>query len=57
MRANSDTDRIEEELESIKRLMIFALLNQGHSQAKIAAAMGTSQASISRLMNRPAEDR
>jgi predicted transcriptional regulator len=48
---SSDTSMIRYELEAIKRLMIFRLLNEGHSQAKIAGALGISQASISRLMS------
>ena len=51
---STDASKIRDELEAIKRLMIFRLLNEGHSQAKIAAALGTSQASISRMMTQKA---
>lgn len=47
---SSEFAELRAELEAIKRLMVFRLLSEGHSQAKIANALGTSQASVSRLM-------
>jgi predicted transcriptional regulator len=45
--------KMASDIESIKKLVIFALMNQGHSQSKIAAALGTSQASVSRMFSKP----
>ncbi|HWA00058.1 MAG TPA: helix-turn-helix domain-containing protein [Caulobacterales bacterium] len=42
--------QIASDLDMIKRLLIFQALNSGHSQSKIASALGTSQASISRML-------
>ena len=42
-------NQIASDLESIKKLMILNMMENGYSQAKIAAAIGTSQASISRM--------
>lgn len=42
-------NQIASDLEAIKKLMILNLMENGYSQARIAAAMGTSQASISRM--------
>lgn len=47
--------QIAADLEMIKRLMIFEALNSGQSQAKIASALGTSQASISRMFAKSGE--
>jgi predicted transcriptional regulator len=46
---SQETGAILEELVSIKRLIIFALLQQGYSQAQVATALGTSQSQISRM--------
>ena len=46
-----NTAEMLEELVAIKRLLIFALLQRPDvTQAQIAAAIGTSQAQISRMM-------
>jgi predicted transcriptional regulator len=51
--ANQDSlGKIASELETIKKLLIFALMNQGHSQTKVADAIGISQASISRMFSK-----
>lgn len=42
-------NQIASDLEAIKKLMILNMMENGYSQAKIAAAIGTSQASISRM--------
>ncbi len=42
--------QIASDLDAIKRLLVFQAINSGHSQSKIAAALGTSQASISRML-------
>lgn len=47
--SNELLSQIASDLEAIKKLMVFELMNKGHSQAKIATALGTSQASISRM--------
>ncbi len=47
--------KISDDLDAIKRLMIFNLLNDGISQAKVAESIGTSQASISRMFKRSSE--
>lgn len=38
------------ELQDIKRLMILGLLRSGAKQEQIAAALGISQSSISRML-------
>lgn len=43
-------NQIASDLEAIKKLMILNMMEHGHSQAKVAAAIGTSQASISRML-------
>lgn len=48
--------RILAELEALKRLRIFELRKSGVSQAKIAEALGTSQASVSRMMSKKKND-
>ncbi|GIW52807.1 MAG: hypothetical protein KatS3mg081_2162 [Gemmatimonadales bacterium] len=48
-RADSDAIGVLRELEEIKRLLIFALLRNGASQAEVAKALGVSQPSISRM--------
>jgi len=40
---------IADEVAMLRKLFVFALLNSGVSQEKIAAALGVSQATISRL--------
>jgi len=52
--SDKEMKEIKADLEAIKRLMIFRALSEGHSQAKIAEAIGTSQASISRMMTKKA---
>lgn len=47
--SGSDPIGILQELESIRRLLIFALLRSGASQAEIAVALGVNQSSISRM--------
>jgi predicted transcriptional regulator len=42
-------ETIAEEIVMVRRLAVFALLNSGVSQEKVAAALGVSQATISRL--------
>ena len=48
--------KILAELEAIKRLKIFEMLDAGVSQSKIAEALGTSQASVSRMMSKKMGD-
>lgn len=45
----SPTDPILAELMAIKRLLVFALLKSGASQAQVAAALGLSQSQVSRM--------
>ncbi len=48
----ADNNEVMEELVAIKRLLVFALLQQpGVTQAQIATALGTSQAQISRMFS------
>lgn len=47
--------QIASDLDMIKRLLVFQALNSGHSQSKVAAALGTSQASISRMLAKGSE--
>ncbi|WP_417492330.1 hypothetical protein [Maricaulis sp.] len=45
--------QIASDLETIKKLMILNMMEAGHSQSRIAAAIGTSQATISRMFAAP----
>lgn len=45
----TDDDPVVKELADIKRLMVFALLRDGASQSDVAAALGVSQPSVSRM--------
>ncbi len=42
-------EAVVKELVDIKRLMVLALLRDGASQSDIAAALGVSQPSVSRM--------
>ena len=44
-----DETAIFDELTAIKRLLIFALIKEGATQAQIAGALGTSQSQISKM--------
>lgn len=44
-----DLKRLADATEDIRKLLIFALLRNGISQAQIAAALSVNQSSISRL--------
>jgi predicted transcriptional regulator len=44
--------KIAEEVTVIRKLMVFALLKSGVSQEQLAAALGISQATVSRLAGR-----
>lgn len=44
-----EIDPVQKELSDIKRLMIFTLLRDGVSQGEVAAALGISQATVSRM--------
>ena len=46
---NDALTTIAEELTMVRKLAVFALLNSGVSQEKLAAALGVSQATVSRL--------
>lgn len=43
------TQTIADEITMIRKLLVFALVNSGVSQEKVAGALGVSQATISRL--------
>lgn len=45
----NDLKRLADTIEDIRKLLIFALLRSGTSQAQIAAALNVNQSSISRL--------
>ena len=49
MAKGEEPDSVLRELESIKRLLIFALMRGGASQGDIAKALGVNQSSISRM--------
>lgn len=44
-----DDASVAEELVSIRRLMVLALLRDGASQSGVSAALGVSQPSVSRM--------
>jgi len=44
-----DLKRLADATEDIRKLLIFALLRSGISQAQVAAALSVNQSSISRL--------
>ncbi len=48
-RATRPVDPVLTELVTIKRLLVFALLKSGASQAQVAAALGVAQSQISRM--------
>jgi predicted transcriptional regulator len=41
------------DLTSIKRLLVFALLNSGASQSQVAAALGVDPSVVSRMFSAP----
>jgi transcriptional regulator with XRE-family HTH domain len=43
-------DKILKELETLRKLKIFELSQQGYSQDQLAEAIGVSQATISRML-------
>jgi predicted transcriptional regulator len=43
-------ERILSELEIIRKLKMLEIVEKGYSQSKIAAALGVSQATVSRMM-------
>lgn len=44
-----DGDAAVTELTAIKRLLVFAILKSGASQAEVAQALGVNQSQISRM--------
>jgi DNA-directed RNA polymerase specialized sigma subunit len=53
----SSASAAEQHLINIERLIIFSLMKEGATQSEIAAALGTSQASVSRMFPSPAPRR
>lgn len=45
-----DRDEVAEELRAVKMLMILQLLRQGVKQSQIAAVLGVSEATMSRML-------
>jgi|RifCSPhighO2_12_1023870.scaffolds.fasta_scaffold318175_2 predicted transcriptional regulator len=45
----SNAQEILKELEALKRLKILEMIDRGYSQAQIAAVLGGSQPTISRM--------
>ena len=45
----AETSAVLDELVAIKRLLILALLRDGLSQAEVAAAIGVTQSTISKM--------
>jgi len=50
---SATSDPILSELISIKRLLVFALLQSGASQAQVAGALGVDQSVVSRMFSVP----
>ncbi len=50
--AEEENETTHKILSDIRKLLIFNMLENGYSQAKVAEALGTSQASISRLFSK-----
>jgi predicted XRE-type DNA-binding protein len=51
MPASVELQHLHEELDAIKRLLVFALLQQPNiTQAQVAAALGTSQSQVSKML-------
>ncbi len=46
---NDSLATIAEEITMVRKLAVFALLNSGVSQEKLAAVLGVSQPTVSRL--------
>ncbi|MCG3123985.1 MAG: hypothetical protein GIKADHBN_02424 [Phycisphaerales bacterium] len=46
-------DPVLDELQAIRRLMIFGLIRAGASQGEVAAALGVNQSSVSRMFPKP----
>jgi len=46
---DSDLRRTADAVNDIRKLLIFALMRSGASQAQIAEALGINQSSVSRL--------
>lgn len=42
--------RIHAELEMIRKIKMIELIERGYSQARLGAALGISQATVSRMM-------
>ena len=51
-RPDSGTAELLEELQRIRKLLIFALLKSGASQSDIASALGMDQSSVSRMLSK-----
>ena len=49
MANESSLGSIEKEMTAIRRLLVFALIKSGASQDEVAAALGVSQSSISKM--------
>lgn len=47
--ANDDLSAVIKELATIRKLIVFALINAGASQQKVAGALGVDQSQISRM--------
>lgn len=49
---SSENESIVSELRSIKMLLVLQLLNQGFKQRQLAAVLGVSEATMSRMISR-----
>lgn len=49
---NQKKPTVEEELDQIKRLLVFLLLKMGATQGEVGKALGSSQASVSRMIGK-----
>jgi predicted transcriptional regulator len=55
--ATERLDQIAEELTAIRRLIAYHLIKSGLSQEDLAKALGTSQATVSRMFAKRQADR
>lgn len=49
---SDQVDKILKELETLKKLRLFELLEKGYSQADLAKILGVNQSTISRMVPR-----
>lgn len=50
---SEQAEQLLRELEMLRKLKIFELLERGFSQAQLAQALGVNQSTISRMLPKP----